>query len=127
MRALFWIMAGWLTLLACNTGQLHAATEPFVYVALGASDATGVGAGSMAEGYVYLIKQELEILMPRVILINRGISGARIDIVKEEVRRAKEAQSSADLVTIWVGANDLVHGDDPDAFQKSLRFILQTL
>jgi lysophospholipase L1-like esterase len=127
MREMLWIMVGWLTLLASGTGHLYAATPPFVYVALGASDATGVGAGSMAEGYVNLIKQELENLMPRVILINRGVSGARIDIVKEEVRRVKEGHNSADLVTIWVGANDLIHGDDPEVFREGLHFILQTL
>jgi acyl-CoA thioesterase-1 len=127
MREALWIMVSWLTLLAGSTGQPRAATAPFVYVAFGASDATGAGAGSMAEGYVYLIKQELETQIPHVILINRGVSGARIDIVKEEVRRATEAQNSADLVTIWVGANDLVHGDDPRSFQESLHSILQTL
>ncbi|HJR76270.1 MAG TPA: SGNH/GDSL hydrolase family protein [Nitrospiraceae bacterium] len=127
MREVLWIMVSWLTLLAGGMGQPHAATASFVYVAFGASDATGAGAGSVTEGYVSLIKQELETLIPHVILINRGVSGARVDIVKEEVRRAKEAHNSADLVTIWVGANDLVHGDDPESFQESLHFILQTL
>jgi hypothetical protein len=39
-----------------------------------------------ANGYVYRIRQELERLMPRAILLNQGVSGARIDIVNKEVR-----------------------------------------
>ncbi|HVG01297.1 MAG TPA: GDSL-type esterase/lipase family protein, partial [Nitrospira sp.] len=35
--------------------------------------------------------------------------------------------TKANLVTIWTGASDLVHGDDPQIFQKELRFILRTL
>jgi lysophospholipase L1-like esterase len=116
-------------LLLVSTGEVHPYDEraAFVYLAFGASDATGVGAGSMANSYVFLIKQELERLGPPVLLINRGVSGARADVVKEEVRRAKEAQNGADLVTIWAGANDLVHGDDPEDFGKTLHVILQTL
>lgn len=116
-----------LFLLSTVAGRSYADTSAFVYLALGASDATGVGAGSMAQGYVFLIKQELENWAPRVLLINRGVSGARIETIKEQVRRAKEAQDSADLVTVWVGANDLVHGDDPEPFAKGVHFILQTL
>ena len=65
--------------------------------------------------------------MPPVVLMNRGVSGARINMVKEQVRRAMEAQESVDLVTIWVGANDLVHGDDIEHFRENLHFILRTL
>ena len=127
MREVFCIGVIGLVLLSTTTGPLHAETSAFVYLALGASDATGVGAGSVAQGYVFLIKQELDKLVPRVELINRGVSGARADIVKEEARRVKDAQKSADLVTIWVGANDVVHGDDPELFRKDLHFIMQIL
>ncbi len=127
MREVFCIAVIGLILLLTSTGHLHAETPAFVYLALGASDATGAGAGSTAQGYVFLIKQELDKLVPPVVLLNRGVSGARIDIVKEEARRVKEAHQSADLVTIWVGANDVVHGDDPAVFRKGLHFIMQTL
>jgi lysophospholipase L1-like esterase len=116
-------------LLFVSTGEAHPYDEraAFVYLALGASDATGVGAASMANGYVFLIKQELEKLDLPVVLINRGVAGARANVVKEEVRHAKEAHDGVDLVTIWVGTNDLVHGDDPDDFGKALHAILQML
>ncbi|WP_447976533.1 SGNH/GDSL hydrolase family protein [Candidatus Nitrospira bockiana] len=113
-------------LLACAKGPRDRKIE-FVYLALGASDATGVGALPLTEGYVYLIKAELDRRMPGVFLLNLGIPGARIDLIKEQVRLAVQARYKANLVTLWTGGNDLVHGDDPTRFQEDLRFILQRL
>jgi acyl-CoA thioesterase I len=96
----------------------------FVYLALGASDATGVGALPLTEGYVYVIKRELDQRMPGVFLMNLGVPGARIDLVKEQVRIAKQLGTKANLVTLWTGANDLVNGDDPKRFQEDLRALL---
>ncbi len=110
----------------CGSGPREKKIE-FVYLALGASDATGVGAIPLTEGYVFLVKRELDRRMPGVFLINLGVPGARIDLIKEQVRVAKQLGTKANLVTIWTGANDLVHGDDPKTFREDLRFILQTL
>ncbi|MBI4001549.1 MAG: SGNH/GDSL hydrolase family protein [Nitrospira defluvii] len=115
-----------LSLSGCGSGPREKKIE-FVYLALGASDATGVGATPLTEGYVFLIKQELDRRMPGVFLINLGIPGSRIDLIKEQVRVAKQLGTKTNLVTIWTGANDLVHGDDPKTFRQDLRFILQTL
>lgn len=115
-----------LSLSGCGSGPREKKIE-FVYLALGASDATGVGATPLTEGYVFLVKQELDRRMPGVFLINLGIPGARIDLIKEQVRVAKQLGTKANLVTIWTGANDLVHGDDPKTFRQDLRFILQML
>jgi lysophospholipase L1-like esterase len=60
-------------------------------------------------------------------LINLGIPGARIDVIKEQVRLAKQLGTKANLVTLWTGGNDVVHGDDPKIFRQDLRFVLQTL
>jgi len=111
---------------SCGSGPREKKIE-FVYLAFGASDATGVGATPLTEGYVFLIKQELDRRVPGVFLINLGIPGARIDLIKEQVRVAKQLGTKANLVTIWTGANDVVHGDDPKTFRQDLRFILQTL
>lgn len=111
---------------SCGSGPREKKIE-FVYLAFGASDATGVGATPLTEGYVFLIKQELDRRVPGVFLINLGIPGARIDLIKEQVRVAKQLGTKANLVTIWTGANDVVHGDDPKIFRQDLRFILQTL
>lgn len=96
----------------------------FVYLALGASDATGVGAVPLTDGYVYLIKRELDRRMPGVFLVNLGVPGARIDLIKEQVRVAQQLGTKAHLVTLWTGANDLVNGDDPSVFQQDLRALL---
>jgi len=115
-----------LSLSGCGSGPREKKIE-FVHLALGASDATGVGATPLTEGYVFLIKRELDKRMPGVFLINLGIPGARIDLIKEQVRLAKQLGTKANLVTIWTGGNDVVHGDDPKTFREDLRFILQTL
>jgi lysophospholipase L1-like esterase len=114
------------SVLACATAPREKKIE-FVYLALGASDATGVGALPLTEGYVFLIKAELDKRFPGVALLNLGIPGARIDLIKEQVKVATRIHAKANLVTLWTGGNDLVHGDDPKTFQEDLRFILQSL
>jgi lysophospholipase L1-like esterase len=118
------ILVGCVNMLACATVRKDRKIE-FVYLALGASDATGVGAIPLTEGYVFLIKRELEKRVPGVALVNLGVPGARVDLIKEQVRIATQVNTKANLVTLWTGANDLVHGDDPKTFQEDLRFILQ--
>ncbi|HEU4505936.1 MAG TPA: SGNH/GDSL hydrolase family protein, partial [Nitrospira sp.] len=76
------------------------------------------------EGYVYLIARELDRQLPGVFLVNLGVPGARIDLIKEQARVAKQLGTKADLVTLWTGANDLVNGDDPKQFQERLRALL---
>jgi acyl-CoA thioesterase-1 len=112
-----------LCLAACG-GTKEKSIE-FIYLALGASDATGVGAVPLTEGYVYLISRELDRQIPGVFLINLGVPGARVDLIKEQVRVAKQLGTKADLVTLWTGANDLVNGDDPKQFQEQLRALLR--
>ena len=111
-----------LCLTACG-GKKEKPIE-FIYLALGASDATGVGALPLTEGYVYLIARELDRQNPGVFLVNLGVPGARIDLIKEQVRVARQLGTKANLVTLWTGANDLVHGDDPHVFQEDLRALL---
>jgi len=52
------------------------------------------------------------------------VPGARIDLIKEQVRVAKQLGTKANLVTLWTGANDVVNGDDPKQFQEQLRGLL---
>ena len=101
--------------------------QKFLYVALGASDATGVGAGSATHGYVLLIEAALAQQFPELAFVNLGIAGARLEVIREQLRNAKEMRMSPQLVTLWTGANDLVHGDDPQMFQATLRTVLRML
>ncbi len=120
------VLVCWIGLFACVKVPREQQIE-FVYLALGASDATGVGALPLTEGYVYLIKDELDRHLPGVALLNLGVPGARINLIKEQVRLAVQVGTKADLVTLWTGANDLIHGDGVAKFQEDLRFILQHL
>ncbi|HEX5941809.1 MAG TPA: SGNH/GDSL hydrolase family protein [Anaerolineales bacterium] len=115
-----------LAILSCSGAPKERKIE-FIYMALGASDATGVGAIPLTEGYVYLINRGLQQRIPGTFLINLGVPVARIDLIKEQVRVAKQLGTKADLVTVWTGTNDLVHGDDPRKFQEDLRFLLRTV
>lgn len=120
-------------LIAAPLGPLGCVTAPkdkpivFIYTAFGASDATGVGAFPLTEGYVFLIKAELDKRIPGVALLNLGIPGARIDLIKEAVRAAAQIGTKANLVTLWTGANDLIRGDSPQRFQEDFLFILHTV
>ena len=118
----FAIMACALTLTFCAGSRDR--PIKFVYLALGASDAVGVGAIPLTDGYVYLIKRDLDRRMPGVFLMNLGVPAARIDLIKEEVRLAAQVGTKAQLVTLWTGANDVVNGDDPKVFQEDLRAML---
>ena len=111
----------------CATGPSPGKTK-FLYVALGASDATGIGAFPITKGYVYLIRNALEKFFPGVGLLNLGVPGERIGPIKETVRIAVlQVGLKPNLVTLWTGANDLIAGADPREFQADLRFILQNL
>ncbi|HET9607331.1 MAG TPA: SGNH/GDSL hydrolase family protein [Nitrospira sp.] len=115
-----------LLMAACGHVEQERKIE-FIYLALGTSDVIGVGATPLTEGYVYLINQDLQQRIPGTFLINLGLPGARIDALNEQVRLAKHFNGEADLVTVWVGANDLIHGDDPSRFQTDLRLFLRRL
>ena len=115
-----------LCLAACSSIQQERKIE-FVYLAFGASDVIGVGATPLTEGYVYLLNQDLQQRIAGTFLITFGLPGARIDALNEQVRLAKHFHGEADLATVWVGANDLVRGDDPSRFQSDLRQLLRAL
>jgi acyl-CoA thioesterase-1 len=120
---IFLLFAGLLGPLGCVKAPKEKPIA-FIYTAFGASDATGVGAFPLTEGYVFLIKAELDKRIPGVALLNLGIPGARIDLIKEAVRAAAQIGTKANLVTLWTGANDLIRGDSPQRFQEDFRFIL---
>ncbi len=101
--------------------------EVINYVALGASDATGIGAFPLTDGYVFRIKDALEERGKKVDLLNLGIPTANIPAIEKAALTALTVGVKKDLVTIWTGANDLIGGDDVVEFEKSLDHILQHL
>ena len=97
---------------------------PVTYVALGASDAVGVGSNSPgSQGYVPLVAARL----PKGShLINLGISGIRLhEALSKELPLA--LSTSPDLITIWLVANDFIDGVTYDDYMHDLNILLQQL
>ena len=80
------------------------APNPTTYVAIGASDAVGVGAADPeAEGWVARFAAHLG---SNVRVVNLGVSGSTMaQAVEEQLRPALDAQP--DVVTVWLAVNDL--------------------
>jgi len=97
------------------------------YVALGASDAFGIGAEPITRGYVYRIKDGFEDRGRKVNLLNLGIPTANSPAIKKTAKTALKRDTEIDLVTIWTGANDLIAGDDVGDFEEDLEYILSRL
>jgi acyl-CoA thioesterase-1 len=97
------------------------------YVALGASDAFGIGASPITRGYVYRIKDGFEDRGRKVDLINLGIPTADIPAIKKTAKAILKRDKDIDLVTIWTGANDLIAGDNAHEFEEDLKGILSRL
>ena len=100
------------------------AAEPPVYVALGASDAVGVGANQPStEGWVPLVAKGLP---AHPDLINLGISGATVsDVINQELPVALDAHPA--WVSIWPGVNDLRHNVSLQSFTADLKTTLDQL
>ena len=99
-------------------------SKPVTYVALGASDAVGVGTNAPgSQGYVPLVAAHL----PKGShLINLGISGIRLhEALSKEVPLA--LSTSPDLITIWLVANDFIDGITYTDYMRDLNTLLQQL
>ncbi len=110
---------------ACAGGLLD--EDEMVYVAVGASDAFGVGAIPVTNGYVFEIREALEDEGRDIALANLGIPGANTDRIDRAVRVFQRTGVTADLVTVWVGANDLIDGVTVEDFSDELRSLLNRL
>jgi acyl-CoA thioesterase I len=109
-----------------STQNAFGSRTEIAYVALGASDAVGIGAEPLDNGYVYVIERRLEEEGYNVDLDNFGIPGVEIsEIVSAELPLA--VTESPDLVTLFTGANDLIDGDDPATFEQELDELLGKL
>jgi len=113
-------------LTACSSAKLG--KEQILYMAVGASDAVGVGATPLTHGYVYRIEDGLQDRGKSVQLLNLGIPGADLHTIAEAVRvGALRLGARPDLVTIWVGANDIIDGVNRSDFEADLAKLLDDL
>lgn len=107
-----------------TTFTSHLPAGPLTYVALGASDAVGVGSNQPgSQGYVPLIGDHL----PKGShVVNLGISGIRLhEALSAELPVA--LSTSPDLVTIWLVVNDFVGGVPYDSYMQDAATLLQQL
>jgi lysophospholipase L1-like esterase len=98
--------------------------EPIVYVAMGASDAVGVGSNQPgSQGYVPLLAGRL----PKGShVVNLGISGIRLhEAMQKELPVALSVGPK--LITIWLVANDFVGGVPYDSYMQDLDSLLKQL
>jgi acyl-CoA thioesterase-1 len=106
------------------TRQQLFSSGPFTYVAMGASDAVGVGTSKPdTQGYV---PQLAERLPTGSHTINLGISGAHLhEALERELPLALSAQPK--LITIWLVANDFVAGVSYTSYMSDLDTLLKQL
>jgi acyl-CoA thioesterase-1 len=123
----FVIAVAALVVLASGCASHRLEEHKILYMAIGASDAVGIGATPLTHGYVFRIKDELENRGKNVNLLDLGIPGANLDTIAQAVREALRTGVKPDLVTIWVGANDIIDGVDPKDFEKQLDNMLGRL
>jgi lysophospholipase L1-like esterase len=90
---------------------------------MGASDAVGIGAFPLENGYVYKIRDGLKNRAKEVILYNLGVSGKRISYI-EGTELPVAIARQPDLVTIWAGPNDIIHGNTVEEFEVPLKNVL---
>ena len=120
-----------LLVLASATGCGGSPTAPAsatTYAALGASDAVGIGASPVTDGYVYLLSRRVNFNGARrgASLHNFGVLGALADQIAAGPLEQAIAVNPG-VVTLWTGSNDVVSGVTVDAFAASLDRILAGL
>ena len=99
-------------------------TGPIVYVALG--DSTGSGVGARDGGYVVRLFKRLVERRPESRLTNLCVSGATTaDVLRGQLERG--VAMNPDLVTVGIGINDIGHGLTLEQFSKNYEEILSTL
>ena len=99
-------------------------TGPIVYVALG--DSTGSGVGAREGGYVARLFKRVVERRPESKLNNLCVSGSTTaDVLRGQLDRGVAADP--DLITLGIGINDIGHGLTLDQFAKNYEQILSTL
>ena len=126
----------WMTLVAVavsGVSLMACANDPpeppqrITYVALGASDAAGVGADPISRGYVFRIADELDQRVDEAFLANLGVPGANAEQLEGALELFLRSEVEPDLVTVWTGANDVIQGRDADDFADDLENIFDRL
>jgi acyl-CoA thioesterase I len=114
------------SLVACADGRPEQ-PDRLIYLAIGASDAAGLGAEPLTNGYVFQIADELDERIDQVFLAPLAIPGADTAQLEAALQRLLETEVEPGLVTLWTGANDVIRGGDVDDFEAALEEIFEHL
>ncbi|HEX2063663.1 MAG TPA: SGNH/GDSL hydrolase family protein, partial [Acidimicrobiales bacterium] len=98
---------------------------PPVYVAVGASETTGVGSDQpLRDGWPRVLHRTA--MPPGSVMVNMGIPGATVaQALAEEVDATVEARPN--VVTVWLNVNDLNRGVGPAEYERQLEQLVRTL
>jgi lysophospholipase L1-like esterase len=116
--------------LALSLGGCAGSPEPperIVYLAIGASDAAGMGAEPLTNGYVFRIADELDERVDQVFLAPLAIPGADTEQLDAALELLLNSEIEPNLVTVWTGANDVIRGVDADDFEDELDEMFERL
>jgi acyl-CoA thioesterase-1 len=96
-----------------------------LYVAVGASETTGVGSDQpLRDGWTRILHRTA--LPPGSIHVNMGIPGATVaQAMAEEVPDTVQARPN--LVTVWLNVNDLTRGVTPAEYERQLEALVRAL
>lgn len=112
---------------ACSDDQPAAErndAERIVYVALGASETVGVGAGDPTLAWPEAFRRTA--LPPDARFTSLGVSGSTVAAaLEQQVPRAVELEPT--LVTVWLNVNDLTRFVPPDTYEAQLRDLVRRL
>lgn len=96
-----------------------------VYVAVGASETTGVGSDQPLRDAWPRVLHRIA-MPPGSVLVNMGIPGATVaQALAEEVEAALQARPN--LVTVWLNVNDMLQGVSPAEYERQLDSLLRQL
>ena len=101
--------------------------RPIIYVALGDSAAQGIGASTTNKTYVAIIARTIAMKSGRPVAIsNLSQSGDRIqDVIQTQMPQLRRLHP--DIVTVDIGANDIVDGTSQTRIIQEYGVILQEL
>ena len=98
----------------------------FIYVAIGDSSVEGLGASKPDRSYTGVIHRQLRLVLKNTRYYNLGKAYAKVrDVIENQLDRAIDL--SPDLITISVGANDIIKKTSLKQFEKDLFHLLSTL
>ena len=129
LRAIFIYLSLVLILTRCGSGGIGGGSsdDDVQYAALGASDATGIGATPLTNGYVYLIKRGIENAGQSTNLMNYGVPDIESGGILDVEIKLLDLGNTPDIVTIFTGTNDVIAGASSARFGLDLAAILNHL